>query len=115
MRKILVVQRGSRVNGNTAQLVSHFLKGAEESGHIVKTISLVKNEVKGCLGCNACHYGKPCVRKYVDCIVFASLLYFWMVSSWIKAFIERFYCKKILFTEVNFLTKQKVMRSGYPL
>ena len=26
-------------------------------------ISLLKNEVKGCLGCNACRYGKPCIQK----------------------------------------------------
>ena len=69
----------------------------------MEVISLIKNEVKGCLGCNACRYGKPCVQKDAfnsmvpkikdaDCIVFASPLYFWTVSSWIKAFIERFYC-----------------------
>ena len=57
----------------------------------------------GCLGCNACRYGKPCVQKdtfndlvpkikAADCIVFASPLYFWTVSARIKAFIERFYC-----------------------
>lgn len=73
MKKILVVQGGGRANGNTAQLVSHFVKGAEGIGHSVEVISLVKNEVKGCLGC----------------IVFASPLYFWTVSSRIKAFIER--------------------------
>ena len=102
MKKILIVQ-GGRQKGNTAQLVSHFVKGAEESGHLVEVISLVKNEVKGCLGCNVCRYGKPCVQKDAfneivpkikdaDCIVFASPLYFWTVSSRIKAFIERFYC-----------------------
>lgn len=103
MKKILVAQGGGRANGNTAQLVSHFVKGAEESGHLVEVISLAKHEVKGCLGCNACRYGKPCVQKDAfngivpkikdaDCIVFASPLYFWTVSSRIKAFIERFYC-----------------------
>lgn len=103
MKKILIVQGGGRPNGNTAQLVNSFAKGAEESGHSVEIISLVKNEVKGCLGCNACRYGKPCVQKdsfndivpkikAADCIVFASPLYFWTVSSRIKAFIERFYC-----------------------
>lgn len=103
MKKILVVQGGGRANGNTAQLVSYFVKGAEGSGHSVEVISLIKNEIKGCLGCNACRYGKPCVQKDAfndfvpkikdaDCIVFASPLYFWTVSSRIKAFIERFYC-----------------------
>ena len=84
---------GKGSEGNTAQLVSHFVKGAEESGHSVEVISLVKNEVRGCLGCNACRYGKPCVQKdafngmvpkirEADCIVFASPLYFWTVLQW---------------------------------
>lgn len=59
--------------------------------------------MKGCLGCNACRYGKPCIQKdgfnglvpkikETDLILFASPLYFWTVSARIKAFIERFYC-----------------------
>lgn len=103
MKKILVIQGGGRPNGNTAQLVDSFIKGAEDAGHSVDKISLLKKEVKGCLGCNACRYGKPCVQKdafndmipkikSADCIVFASPLYFWTISSRIKAFIERFYC-----------------------
>lgn len=58
--------------------------------------------MKGCLGCNACRNGKPCIQKdrfqelvpkikEADCIVFASPLYFWTISSKLKAFIERFY------------------------
>lgn len=103
MKNILIVQGGGRPKGNTAQLVEHFIKGAEEAGHKTELVSLLKNEVKGCLGCNACRYGKPCIQKdsfneivprikNADCIVFASPLYFWTVSSKIKAFIERFYC-----------------------
>lgn len=103
MKRILVIQGGGRPNGNTAQLVSHFVQGAKEAGHNVEVISLLKNEVKGCLGCNACRYGKPCIQKdsfndivskiiKADMIAFASPLYFWTISSRIKAFIERFYC-----------------------
>lgn len=103
MKNILVVQGGGRPNGNTSQLVMSFAKGAEEAGHEVEMISLLKNEVKGCLGCNACRYGKPCIQKdsfndlipkieSADLIVFATPLYFWTVSSRLKAFIERFYC-----------------------
>lgn len=103
MKNILIVQGGGRARGNTAQLAESFAKGAVEAGHVVETISLLKNEVKGCLGCNACRYGKPCIQKdafsamipkikAADCIVFASPLYFWTLSSRIKAFIERFYC-----------------------
>lgn len=103
MKNILVVQGGGRPNGNTAQLINSFVKGAMDVGHTVEVISLIKNEVKGCIGCNACRYGKPCVQKdafndivpkikTADCIVFASPLYFWTLSSRLKAFIERFYC-----------------------
>ena len=40
-----------------------FVKGAEEAGHEVEVVTLLKNEVKGCLGCNACRYGKPQIDK----------------------------------------------------
>ena len=77
--------------------------GAEDAGHQTEILSLLKHEVNGCLGCNACRYGKPCIQKdsfndivpkikEADCIVFASPLYFWTISSRLKAFIERFYC-----------------------
>lgn len=103
MKNILIIQGGGRLKGNTAQLVENFAKGAEEAGHQVEVVSLLKNEVKGCLGCNACRYGKPCVQKdafndlvpkikAADLIVFASPLYFWTLSARLKAFIERFYC-----------------------
>ncbi len=102
MKKILIIQGSGRANGNTAQLARSFANGAEEAGHEVETVSLIKNEVKGCLGCNLCRYGKPCIQKdafnplvpkikEADCIVFAFPLHFWTISSRIKAFIERFY------------------------
>ena len=103
MKNILVIQGGGRVNGNTSQLVDAFIRGAKETGNFVENISLNKTEVKGCIGCNACRYGKPCVQKdgfnelipkikSADLIVFASPLLFWTLSSKIKAFVERFYC-----------------------
>ena len=87
MKNILIIQGGGRPNGNTAQLINSFIAGAKECGHSIELISLIKNEVKGCLGCNACRYGKPCIQKDsfnnliprikdADCIVFASPLYF---------------------------------------
>lgn len=103
MKKILVVMGGGRPKGNTAQLVDAFVKGVEEAGHLVEKVSLLKTDVKGCLGCNVCRYGKQCVQKDgfnelvpkikgADLVVFASPLYFWTISSKLKAFIERFYC-----------------------
>lgn len=103
MKQILIIQGGGRPHGNTSRLVDAFSKGASEAGHQVEIVSLLKNEVKGCLGCNACRFGKPCIQKdafnslipkikSADLIVFASPLLFWTFSSKLKAFIERFYC-----------------------
>lgn len=103
MKRILIVLGGGRRGGNTSQLAEAFAKGAAEAGHQVETISLNETVVKGCLGCNACRYGKPCIQrdgfnelvpkiKAADLIVFASPLYFWTLSARLKAFIERFYC-----------------------
>ena len=103
MRNILVVLGGGRSNGNTKQLVDAFIKGVIEVGNKVELVSLNKLTVNGCMGCNACRYGKPCVQKddfnelvpkikAADLIVFASPLLFWTISSKLKAFIERFYC-----------------------
>ena len=103
MRKILIVQGGGRPGGNTAQLVASFEKGAVEAGHAVELLSLHKHIVNGCIGCNACRFGKPCIQKDsfndiapkikgADLVVFASPLLFWTLSSKVKAFIERFYC-----------------------
>ncbi|MBT9775387.1 flavodoxin family protein [Clostridium sp. MCC353] len=103
MKKILAISGGGRPNGNTAQLVKEFVKGTLDAGHKTEVIPLNKIQVNGCIGCNACRYGKPCVQKddfndlvpkikEADLIVFASPLYFWTISSKIKAFIERFYC-----------------------
>lgn len=103
MKNILVILGGGRPNGNTAQLAEAFARGAREAGHRVETVSLLKTEVRGCLGCNACRRGKPCVQRdgfgelvpkieAADLLVFASPLYFWTFSAELKALIERFYC-----------------------
>ncbi len=101
-KKIVVLLGSGRRGGNTEQLADAFIRGAEEAGHLVKKISLVEKRVDGCLGCNACRFGKPCIQKddwneiapdLLDCdmIVFASPLFFWTVTARIKAVIERLY------------------------
>ena len=102
MKNILIVQGGGRPGGNTEQLIGAFVKGAEQAGHRTEIVSLLRQEVKGCLGCNVCRQGRPCVQRdafheivpkiqEADCLVFASPLYYWTVSARLKAFIERFY------------------------
>ena len=63
MRKILVILGDGRPKGNTRQLVDAFARGATDAGHEVEIVSLNKVQVNGCLGCNVCRYGKPCIQK----------------------------------------------------
>ena len=103
MAKILMVLASARRKGNTGKLAEAFARGAAEAGHQVEWIALGEKRVEGCLGCNACRFGKPCVQRDdfqamvpairgADMLVFASPLYFWTISARMKAFIERFYC-----------------------
>lgn len=103
MKNILIIVGSGRPGGNTSMLVDAFTRGAEEVGHHVETVNLIKTKVNGCLGCNRCRWGKPCVQKddfndlvpkikSADLIVFASPLYMFSYSSRIRAFLERFYC-----------------------
>ena len=102
MKNILAVIGGGSPKGNTEQLVDAFAQGAETAGNQVEKILLRKTEVKGCTGCNACHRTGFCVQKddfnslipkirKANLIVFASPLYYWTISSQLKAFIDRFY------------------------
>lgn len=103
MKKILILRGGGRPHGNTELLCASFADGAQSAGHEVDNISLAAVKVNGCLGCGACRYGKPCIQKdgfveilpmikAADLLVFASPLYYWTISSRLKAVIERFLC-----------------------
>ena len=63
MKRILVILGGGRPKGNTRQLAGTFIQGAVDAGHEVELVSLSQVEVKSCIGCNTCRYGKPCVQK----------------------------------------------------
>lgn len=102
MKQILILQAG-RPKGNTARLSEAVAEGAREAGHRVEIVQLNTVDIRGCLGCNACRYQRPCVQRddfaavrekieAADCLIFASPLYFWTISARLKAVIERFYC-----------------------
>lgn len=102
MKEILVIIGSSITGGNTDLLAQAFLKGARAAGHHVTSVLLGKKNIHGCLGCNACRHGNPCIQQddmqelyayleQADMVVLASPLYFWTISAGIKAFIERLY------------------------
>ena len=87
MKKILVIVGGGRPRGTLPNWWTRLSAEHRRLGTRWEKVSLLQTEVKGCLGCNACRYGKPCVQKdgfqgvadkilAADLIAFASPLYF---------------------------------------
>ena len=100
--KKIVVLIGGSPNGNTVKLADSFAQGAQEAGHTVTSFFLGDKDIRCCLGCDDCRYGKGCVQKDdmepiyealkgADMIVFASALRYWSITGVIKNVIERMY------------------------
>ena len=100
--KIVVLTGSPRKRGNSAYLAAQFIKGAEEAGHSIYRFDAASSKVNGCTGCNRCGMDGDCifnddfnkVRPYIidaDMIVFATPMYYFGVSTQLKAVIDRFY------------------------
>lgn len=102
---ITVINGSPRRNGNTEIMVDEFIKGAKENGHDVTKINLAGKKIAGCLGCQYCfsHDG-VCIQKddmndilealdQTDMVVFASPIYWFYMTSQIKAMIDRMYAR----------------------
>lgn len=102
MKNTAVLIGSPRKGGNTELLANAFIEGARSVGHRVEVISVVGKHIGGCLGCNACYRdaGHSCVQKddmtrcyetlaTADVIVIATPIYFYGVSSQLKALIDR--------------------------
>lgn len=101
--KVTVITGSPRKNGTSALLADKFIEGAKEAGHEVFRFDAAFEEVKPCMACDYCasHDGQ-CVRKdamstlnekliKTDMIVFVTPLYYFGMSTQIKAVIDRFH------------------------
>lgn len=99
---ILVLAGSPRKNGNSNFLASEFMRGAKEAGHKVFLFDAAQKEVHPCIACNSCGMDGPCVfqddfeivRKHIipaDMVVFATPMYYFGISSQLKAVVDRFY------------------------
>lgn len=102
MRNILVAVGSGSIGGNTDRLTDSFIRGAIDAGHVARKVFLGAGDLQGCRGCGACQIGEGCVIQDImqtayplfaqcDTLVLASPLYFWTLSSQIKAFFDRLY------------------------
>lgn len=100
--KILVITGSPRKNGNSNTLADNFIKGAKEAGHNVVRFDAAFKSVHPCIACDKCNMSGQCVFKddfeFVkeniidsDAVVFVTPMYYFGISSQIKAVIDRFY------------------------
>jgi putative NADPH-quinone reductase len=88
--------------GNTEKILQPFLEGAAAAGAVTETLYLKDLKIMECQGCYACHMltpGKCAVKDDMtwimekmlaaDMLVFASPLYFFTVSAYMKALLDR--------------------------
>lgn len=102
-RNVLVVMSAGTRLGNTDRLTDAYIKGLVEKNYTVTKVYLGSMRLEGCRGCGACQKnGHRCVVQdgmqqiyplfaACDTLVMASPLYFWTITSRLKAFIERLY------------------------
>lgn len=100
--KIFVITGSPRKNGNSNTLADNFIKGAQEEGHTVVRFDSAFKNVHPCIACNKCGMNGQCVFKDdfefvksniidADAVVFATPMYYFGISTQIKAVIDRFY------------------------
>ena len=102
--KILVLNGSPTPNGNTVALVNAFKDGAESKGHEVNVINVAHKNIRGCMACNYCKNAGNghCVQQDdmqeiypqiqdADMIVFASPIYYFIMSAQLESVIHRFY------------------------
>ena len=101
MSNIVVLIGSMRKGGNTDMLAHRFAEGAMKNNH-VDVVSVADYKVNPCIGCNRCYTsdGNRCFQKddmeeiyeklsKTDILVIASPVYFYGISSQLKAVIDR--------------------------
>ncbi len=100
--KIVAIVGSPRLNGNTSHLVDRALEEAAGLGADTEKVILSQYEVKPCLGHDNCASYKACLQqddtgwildkfREADGVFLATPVYYYNVSSQMKAFIDRNY------------------------
>ena len=114
MKTLIAINGSPRKNWNTAELLKHAMKGAEEAGAETELINLYSLNFKGCTSCFACKlksrpHGSCAMKddlspvlekvKAADAVVFGSPIYFMNLSAGMIAFIERLFFSNYIYSD----------------
>jgi multimeric flavodoxin WrbA len=100
MLKAVGIYGSPRKGGNTDLLLDSALKGCQERGGDIKRIYVRDLNIEGCKGCDGCAKNGKCVNKDdmqdiytllddADVIILSSPIFFYSVTSQLKALIDR--------------------------
>lgn len=99
--KIHILRGSPQKNGSSNLLADSFIRGAQESGHIITETDVAHAHISPCNGCKACGFcGKPCsihdemneIKEKVlaaDMLVFVTPLYYFGMSAQLKICLDR--------------------------
>ncbi len=98
--RVLGILGSPRRGGNTELLLNEALKGAASEGAEVEEIRLCEFKISPCTECLCCFKGGACVVAddmqgiyprllEADIIIFASPIFFYGVTGWAKAMVDR--------------------------
>ena len=117
-KKILVLNGGPRLAGNTAALITAFVEGAEAAGNVVTRFNLDRMDIHGCKGClcGGKNPDSPCVQKddmekvypayrAADVVVFAGPMYYWGITGQLKVALDRLFA--VTESDPNWVTPKK--------
>lgn len=101
--KITVLESSPHKNGASNTLAGYFIKGAEEAGHSVTVIDLVRVKAECCRGCYVGEQMQRCIIKddfsriekeleHSDMIVYVTPVYYYLMAASLKASIDRLHC-----------------------
>lgn len=102
MKKVAVLTGSRRKNGTSFLLADRFIEGVKASGNEVVRFDTAFLKVAGCTGCNRCRAAGACIYrddfgriieavKEADVVVFVTPVYYYGMTAWLKAVIERFH------------------------
>lgn len=111
MSKILVISTSLRPGSNSEALADEFMRGAQEAGNEVETITLVGKKIAFCRGCLACGKLGHCaidddaiqiaVKMHdADSICFATPIYYFEMSGQMKTLLDR--CNSLYSSDYHF-------------
>ena len=124
--KVLGIFGSPRRGGNTDTLLEETLKGTEKEGAEVERLHLTEFTITPCKECHGCDQTGECVilddmqKIYpklldADVIILASPIFFYGISAWAKAFVDRcqaLWSRKYLVKDPS-LGKEGKRRKGF--